>query len=112
MKRLGRHERIAVLLWLVLAVVVWNGLYDLLLARSTQNYLFRAALHQAGLGPAANLTRSMDIAVRDAIWISTLWAGVFVLAGMMTIKLIRRGSRVHGFTGSQVADPEPEHPRT
>ena len=53
-----------------------------------------------------------SIAVRDAVWISTLWAGVFVLAGMMTIKLIRRGSRVHGFTGSQVADPEPEHPRT
>ena len=36
MTALGRRERIAVCLWLIMAVVVWNGLYDLLLARSTQ----------------------------------------------------------------------------
>ena len=41
-----RRERIALSLWLGLAIVAWNGLYDLLLARSTQHYLFQQAIHQ------------------------------------------------------------------
>jgi hypothetical protein len=88
MTGLGRRERIAVGLWLIVAVVVWNGLYDLLLARSTQTYLFRQAMHQAGLGPWVDLTSSLDVAVRDAAWISTLWACLLLLAGLVTIRLI------------------------
>jgi hypothetical protein len=88
MTGLGRRERIAVYLWLAVAVVVWNGLYDLLLARSTQTYLFRQALHQAGLGPWLDLTTAMDVAVRDAAWMSTLWASILLLAGLITIRLL------------------------
>ena len=88
MTALGRRERIAVCLWLAVAVVVWNGLYDLLLARSTQSYLFRQALHQAGRGPWLDLTTAMDVAVRDAAWVSTLWASILLLAGMITIRLM------------------------
>lgn len=86
---LGRRERIAVGLWLIIAVVVWNGLYDLLLARSTQTYLFRQAIHQAGLGPWVDLTGALDVAVRDAAWLSTLWASLLLLAGLITIRLFR-----------------------
>lgn len=88
MTALGRRERFAVCLWLIVAVVVWNGLYDLLLARSTQTYLFRQAIHQAGLGPWVDLGTAMDIAVSDAAWLSTLWASLLLLAGMMTIRLL------------------------
>lgn len=88
MTGLGRRERIAVCLWLSVAVVVWNGLYDLLLARSTQTYLFRQALHQAGRGPWLDLTTAMDVAVRDAAWVSTLWASILLLTGMITIRLM------------------------
>ena len=88
MTGLGRRERIAVCLWLSVAVVVWNGLYDLLLARSTQTYLFRQALHQAGRGPWLDLTTAMDVAVRDAASVSTLWASILLLAGMITIRLM------------------------
>ena len=88
MTGLGRRERIAVCLWLAVAVVVWNGLYDLLLARSTQTYLFRQALHQAGRGPWLDLSTAMDVAVRDAAWVSTLWASILLLAGMITIRLM------------------------
>jgi hypothetical protein len=89
MTALGRRERIAICLWLVVALVVWNGLYDLLLARSTETYLFRQAIHQAGLGPWVELGAALEIAVRDAVWISTLWAGVLLLAGLATIRLLR-----------------------
>ena len=88
MTALGRRERIAVGLWLIVAVVAWNGLYDLLLARSTETYLFRQAIHQAGLGPWVDLTSALDVAVRDAAWISTLWACLLLLAGLITIRLI------------------------
>jgi len=90
--QLTRRERIAVALWIGIAIVAWNGLYDLLLARSTQNYLFRQAIHQAGLGPWIDMKIAMHIAVRDAIWIATLWGCILLLFGMTTIKLIKRNA--------------------
>jgi len=92
MKPLDRRERIAVGLWLVVAVVVWNGLYDLLLARSTQTYLFRTAIHEAGLGPAVDLTTAMDAAVMQAVLLSTLWAGILFGLGLFTIRWVRTAS--------------------
>ena len=89
MTPLGRGQRIAVVIWVILAVAAWNGLYDLLLARSTQNYLFRTAMHDAGLGPAVDLTAALDYAVLEAIWVSTLWAGILLLAGLVTIRVSR-----------------------
>jgi len=89
MTALGRRERSAVCLWIVIAIVVWNGLYDELLARSTQTYLFKQAIHQAGQGPWVDLTAALDVAVRDAAWLSTLWASLILLAGLVTIRLVR-----------------------
>ncbi len=89
MTRLGRRERLAVGFWVIAAVVVWNGLYDLLLARSTETYLFRAAIHRAGLGPPVDLTAAMDYAVLNAVWLSTLWAGVLLVAGLVTVRAAR-----------------------
>jgi hypothetical protein len=89
---LARRERLAVALWLIVALIVWNGLYDLLLARSTQNYLFRQALFQAGRGPWIDMGNAMDVAVRDAVWLSTLWAGILLLAGMITIRMLGRSA--------------------
>ena len=86
---LGRRERIAVTVWVLVALVVWNGLYDLLLARSTQNYLFRTAMHDAGVAPAVDLTAALDYAVLEAVWLSTLWAGILLLLGLLTIRLLR-----------------------
>lgn len=89
MTTLGRRERVAVAIWLILAVVVWNGLYDLLLARSTQHYLFQQAIHMAGQGPWIDLQNAMAVAVREAVWLSTLWAGIILLAGLLTVRIMR-----------------------
>jgi hypothetical protein len=96
MKLLDRRERIAVGLWLVVAVVVWNGLYDLLLARSTQIYLFETAIHEAGLGPAVDLTTALDAAVMQAVLLSTLWAGILLGLGLFTIRWLRAGNQNTG----------------
>jgi hypothetical protein len=89
MTPLPRRERLAVACWLAVAVVVWNGLYDLLLAKSTETYLFRVAVHRAGLGPPVDLTASLDDAVFHAIWLSTMWAGLLLLSGLLTIRAFR-----------------------
>jgi hypothetical protein len=85
-------ERIGVAIWLVLAIVVWNGIYDVLLSRGAKEYLFRWALHEAGRGPAVPMATIMEVTVGDAIWVSTLWAGIILLAGLVTIRVMRRAS--------------------
>ena len=89
MESLSRPQRLAVWIWVGMAVVVWNGLYDLLLNRAAKDYLFRAALHDAGRGPFVPLSDMMHVAVRDATWISTVWAGIILLAGLGTVRLLR-----------------------
>ena len=89
MKPLSRREAVAVALWLVLFLVVWNGVYDMVMARGIREYLFRAALFQAGRGPATPVAAVMDPVVYEAVWVSTIWACTILFAGMMTLKLRR-----------------------
>lgn len=86
MRKLQRRERLAVTVWLVLTVVVWNGVYDLLLTRGIKDYLLRNALHQAGRGPEVSMTALLDFTVWEAFWVSTLWASVILLAGLWTLR--------------------------
>jgi hypothetical protein len=93
MRRLPEAERTALWLWLIVAAVVWNGLYDILLTRGVDEFLVRAALYQAGRMPEPSMSHMMDITVRNAIWISTVWSGMILLAGLVTIRLLRGGQR-------------------
>ena len=81
----ARRRRQAALLWLAAGVVVWNGIYDLLLTRGVKEYLFRHALHEAGGGPFVPMARIMEQTVGDAVWISSIWAALIVAAGWLTI---------------------------
>ncbi len=88
MRPLQRAERIAVALWLVVGLVVWNGVYDLLLSRGIKEFMLRNALYHAGRGPRTPIAAIMDVTVFDAVWISTIWASLIVLAGLLTIRLL------------------------
>ena len=89
MTALGRRERLAVSLWLIVAVVVWNGLYDLLLARSIKEYLFRAALHDAGRGPWVDLTSAARCRrLRCRLAVDVVGRASLLLAGLVTIRLV------------------------
>jgi hypothetical protein len=92
-ERLAPREQFATGLWLVVALVVWNGLYDLLLTRGVKEVLFRAALYEAGRGPEYSMAQIMEVTVRDAVWVCTLWASVILLAGMWTVRMMRGASR-------------------
>ncbi len=94
MQRLQRREAIAVAGWLILGAVLWNGVYDLVLGQALREYLFRSALHDAGRAPLMSISAVVDPYIVDAIWISTFWASLVTLAGLLTIKLVgaRRGA--------------------
>lgn len=90
MQRLSRRERALVGLWVVLAIVLWNRMYDMVLIEGIKEYLFRSAMHEAGRGPDTTIAAVLDGTVFKAIWISTFWASVVMLAGMITIRALRR----------------------
>jgi hypothetical protein len=90
MTRLPRHERWLVWLWVVLGIALWNGIYDMMLAEGIKEYLFRSALHEAGRGPRMGMATVLDGAIFKAVWVSTFWASLVMLAGLVTIRSMRR----------------------
>jgi hypothetical protein len=86
---LSRRERLLVGLWLVLALVLWNGIYDLTMTEGIKEYLFRSALHEAGRAPRVSIASVLDGTIFKAVWNSTFWTSVVILAAMVTIRTLR-----------------------
>lgn len=87
-----RRERVLAAVWIVIGIVVWNGIYDFVMFRGVQAYLFRNALHQLGRAPDVPMKLFMQGVVYDAVWISTIWAGGILLAGLVTIRSLSQRS--------------------
>jgi len=100
MNQLTQRRNIAAAAWLIVAVVVWNGLYDLLLTRATKEVLLRAAMHEAGRGPLVSAAQMMGESIYDAVWKSTLAASLILLAGLLTIGYVGQGAREPGRKGA------------
>lgn len=92
MNGVARARRIAFGLWIVIAVVVWNGLYDLRITLGIRDYLLKQALHDAGRGPAVIISDAMRDTVRDAVLVATLWASIILAAGIWTVRTLTRKS--------------------
>ena len=88
--RLDRRRRRAVAAWLVVAFVVWNGIFDFVQTRGIKEYLLRTAMHELGRGPAVPFPHAMSIVTRDAVWIATFWAASILLAGLLTVRAFTR----------------------
>ncbi len=80
-----KHGRRLLILWLALAFVVWNGVYDMRMHDATRGYLVETALAQAGLGRGVDMRVAMHRGVIDAVAFSTAWALGVLLAGLVTI---------------------------
>jgi hypothetical protein len=90
---LARARRWAIGFWIVMAVVVWNGLYDLRITLGVRDHLMKQALHDAGRGPAVTITEDMDATVKDAVLVASLWAGIILAAGLGTVVMLSRATR-------------------
>jgi hypothetical protein len=89
----ARARRLAIALWLAMAVVVWNGLYDLRITLGVRDYLMKQALHDAGRGPEVTISSAMHETVRDAVRVATLWGVIILGAGLGTVTIVSRGTR-------------------
>ena len=85
-----RRQRILIGVWIVLAVALWNALFEMMVVRGVKQYLFQAALHDAGRRPFARIADVMDPAIYNATWVATLWTSVILLAALTTIRLLAR----------------------
>jgi hypothetical protein len=83
---LRRRQRIAVAIWSVLAVALWNGIFEMMVVRGVKEYLFRAAQHEAGRRPFTPVADVMDPAIFHATWVATLWTSIVFLAALLTIR--------------------------
>ena len=89
---LARARRWAIGFWIVMAVVVWNGLYDLRITLGVRDHLMKQALHDAGRGPAVTITEDMDATVKDAVLVASVWAGIILAAGLATVVMLSRAT--------------------
>lgn len=89
LRPLSRREGALLGLWLVLALLLWNGIYDMTVGEGIKEYLFRSALHEAGRAPRVSIASVLDPYVFDAVWVSTFWASLVMLAGLVTIRTLR-----------------------
>ena len=92
MQPLVRRQRIALTIWIVLAVALWNGIFEMMVVRGVKEYLFRAALHEVGRRPFTPIGDVMDPAIFHATWVATLWTSIILLAALVTIRAFDRPS--------------------
>jgi hypothetical protein len=104
-----RARRIAIAIWVVMAIVVWNGLYDLRITLGVRDYLLKEALHQAGRGPAVVMAEAMRATVKDAVLIASLWAAIILVAGLGTVRLLGPGASKSRVPGNQGGPLAPRH---
>ncbi len=90
MTPLPRRQRILIAVWMVLGLVLWNALFEMMVVRGVKEYLFRAALHDAGRRPFTPIAEVMDPAIYNATWVATLWTSVILLAALTTMRLLAR----------------------
>jgi hypothetical protein len=84
---LARRQRVALAAWTVLAVGLWNGIFEMMVVRGAKEYLLRAALHDAGRVPFTPIAEVMDPAIFHATWVATLWTSIILLAALLTIRV-------------------------
>ena len=86
MQPLVRRQRIAVAVWIVLGIALWNGIFEMMVVRGVKDYLFQAALHESGRRPFTPIAEVMDPAIFHATWVATLWTSIVLLAALLTIR--------------------------
>jgi ABC-type Fe3+ transport system permease subunit len=87
--RLNR-PRLALVLWLVWAIVVWNVVFDRVLVNAGRDYVRTAMAAANGPGPYARIDDRMLPALTQALMAASASAVVIVLVGLLAIRLAMR----------------------
>ena len=82
--------RLAVALWIVWALVVWNVVFDRVLVNAGRDYVRTAMAAANGPGPYARIDDRMLPALTQALVAASAAAVVIVLVGLVGIRLAVR----------------------
>jgi hypothetical protein len=84
-----RRVWVAAALWLVLAAVVWNVIFDRVLVLAGRDYAWRAHM-AAESGTFLRINEAMPEAIRHGVRVATTWAGLLALAGLGLVAFAAR----------------------
>jgi hypothetical protein len=84
------RRRLAVALWIVWAVVVWNVVFDRVLVEAGRAYVRTAMAAAAGPGPYARIDDAMRPAVPRALALASGAAAVIAVVGLMAFRRAAR----------------------
>ena len=94
-----RAARIASVLWIVWAVIIWNVVFDHVLVVAGRWYLHAAQLAARAGGPYARIDDWMRPAVTHGLWTATAAAGAVLLIGLLGVRLSASGKKSKSRSG-------------
>ncbi len=85
--------RLAAALWIALAAIVWNDVFDQVLIDAARQYLFSAFASAHTGGPFLNMSAAMRPATGRALWLATAAAAPILIFGLAACRYAsRRGA--------------------
>ena len=83
-------RRTIAVLWLVVGIALWNGIFDLYVSRGAREYLQLQAQSELGIVPRPSMAIVMARAERMGLIAATSWATAVVAGGWITIRLMSK----------------------
>ena len=81
------RARLAALLWVAFAAVVWNVVFDRVLVLAGRTYVHDASLADTRQQPFLKIDDYMRPAVRRGMLLASTAGGVVAIAGLLAVKL-------------------------
>jgi hypothetical protein len=89
-RALRSHAGVALALWIVLAFVVWNVVFDRVLVVAGRQYVYAATRAARGSGPYVRVDDWMHPAEQRALLTASVAGGSILAAGLVLIGLAAR----------------------
>jgi len=87
-----RSVKIALVLWIVFGVVVWNVIFDYHVQAAAQLYVSEATMAFRGQAPPVTMDGVMRPAIARGVRGASVWAGLIVVVGLAAVAYgARRG---------------------
>jgi hypothetical protein len=99
--------RLARLLWIVWAIVVWNVVFDRVIVVAGRNFIVAASVQAAAnpAGPFANMDDWMRPAVTRGFWVATAACAGLVIIGLTAVNYAARRDKRPTDRVMPAADP-------
>lgn len=102
-----RQTTVAYVLWVVLAGVIWNVVFDRVLVLAGRRYVYEASRAHDNGGSAVLIDPWMHDARRRAVRLATLAALPVAMVGMIAVRM---ASRQRTASSTRVQPPPPHSP--